>query len=237
VTNNRRKLFVLRVATSAAALLALAACRQVLGLDGEKSTLDDGGGADGEASEGASGDVPNGDGATSADGASNADGAKSDAMSKGDGGALDAAKGGDATQVISDWARWPMPATSPGAANYTLTTDTALDHTTNLMWQRDFSARILYSDAAAYCTSIANGGFNDWRVPTWIELVSIIDYGRTAPAIDPTAFPGVPSDWFWSSSVVGVSGLQQSVYFFQGNVVGLDTGMTQLWRVRCVRNP
>jgi len=32
--------------------------------------------------------------------------------------------------------------------------------------------------------------------------VTLIDYTRASTAIDPTAFPGVPPGWFWTSSVV-----------------------------------
>jgi Protein of unknown function (DUF1566) len=39
-----------------------------------------------------------------------------------------------------------------------------------------------------------------WRLPNVKELSSITDRTRAFPAIDPTAFPGTPSNWFWSSS-------------------------------------
>jgi hypothetical protein len=236
VTFHRRFKLVLTLAAACGIASGITSCRGILGLDGDEPLLPtDGGNGEGE------GGGVFADGASATDGNASGDGSAGgggDGSSASDASNADAAKGGDAAPVVtSDWARWPLPASSPGAANYTLTTDTALDKTTGLMWQRAFSARINYSGAAAYCTGISDGGFHDWRVPTWIELVSIVDYSRSAPAIDTTAFTGVPSDWFWSTTVVGTTGLQQSIFFFSGKVAGLDTTAAQLWRVRCVRNP
>jgi hypothetical protein len=42
-------------------------------------------------------------------------------------------------------------------------------------------------------------GLTGFRLPTRIELASIVDYARGAPAIDSTAFTAPPEP-FWSSS-------------------------------------
>ncbi|MDP2024647.1 DUF1566 domain-containing protein [Sulfuriferula sp.] len=41
---------------------------------------------------------------------------------------------------------------------------------------------------------------NNWRLPSLDELKSILDFSRTAPAIDTTAFPETPSAYFWTST-------------------------------------
>lgn len=43
-------------------------------------------------------------------------------------------------------------------------------------------------------------GATDWRMPTSKELDSIVDYGRSNPAIDPTFFPNTAATNFWSAS-------------------------------------
>jgi hypothetical protein len=42
------------------------------------------------------------------------------------------------------------------------------------------------------------GGFSDWRLPNKDELRSIIDYGRTNPAVDTAYFPNCQSDLYWT---------------------------------------
>jgi hypothetical protein len=43
-------------------------------------------------------------------------------------------------------------------------------------------------------------GFSDWRVPTLMELDSIVDAGRITPSIDSNYFPNTQSRRYWSSS-------------------------------------
>ena len=43
-------------------------------------------------------------------------------------------------------------------------------------------------------------GFSDWRVPTLMELDSIVDAGRINPSTDSNYFPNTRSSWYWSSS-------------------------------------
>jgi len=43
------------------------------------------------------------------------------------------------------------------------------------------------------------GGFSNWRLPNKDELRSIIDYGKTGPAVDTWYFPNTKSDLYWTS--------------------------------------
>ena len=66
-------------------------------------------------------------------------------------------------------------------------------------------------------------GATDWRMPTQNELMSIVDYGRVNPAIDPTYFPNTPASHFWSASADASSSLSSfawHVYFGNGNAFG-----------------
>ena len=39
-----------------------------------------------------------------------------------------------------------------------------------------------------------------WRLPNIKELASLSEKSKSNPAIDATAFPATPSNWFWSST-------------------------------------
>lgn len=146
--------------------------------------------------------------------ASSADGPSvNDAATATDAHGADAATGGDAHAPAADaasdagagaeggpavdkhaWNTWPMP--NPAAANlpepssYITTVDVVTDNVTHLEWQRDVPPTSLSWQAAiAACDALVLGGKSDWRLPTRIELLSLFDYTRVAPALDTTAFP------------------------------------------------
>jgi hypothetical protein len=108
---------------------------------------------------------------------------------------------------------------------------------TGLAWQRDVDpASYLWADAGALCAGLSLGGAS-WRLPTLIELLSIVDFTQPSPAIDPQAFPATPGDSFWTSSpVAGANGPSGQAWY-----VGFTTGFTYqghvdflTLRVRCV---
>ncbi len=106
------------------------------------------------------------------------------------------------------FACWPMPnpasADLPNASNYSdLGDGTVKDNVTGLLWQKavDMTTQKLAWDAAkSYCAALTLAG-HTWRLPTRIELLSIVDFTRVGSAIDSSAFPGTPSGaYHWTSS-------------------------------------
>jgi Protein of unknown function (DUF1566) len=138
------------------------------------------------------------------------------------------------------WATWPVPnfASSglPNPQSYDLkVAGTVLDQVTGLMWQRRVDpGNVTFDEANAKCDSLELGGYRDWRLPSRIELVSILDLAETQPSIDRDAFPATPSDWFWSSSV-GSDGPTTAwyVYFYFG--YPKTDERSSPFRARCVR--
>jgi formylglycine-generating enzyme required for sulfatase activity len=119
---------------------------------------------------------------------------------------------------------------------YTVTSGTVYDSKTKLTWQQAVPATT-YAWAAAktYCAGVgATLGGTGWRLPTRNELLTIVDYSRTNPSIDPTAFPPTLANQFWSSSPLAGS---SSNAWFVGFSFGYSVydGMSYPYNVRCVR--
>jgi len=145
----------------------------------------------------------------------------------------------DGGATVAAWATWPMPNSTPGLPNLqsfdTSRDDVAVDRITGLMWQRNVGANpTSFAGAKHECDRLTLAGHADWRLPSRIELVSILDLARVQPAVDPVVFPQTPNDWFWTSSAAA-GDLQSAwyVYFYFG-YPKTDLASNQFsWR--CVR--
>jgi hypothetical protein len=103
------------------------------------------------------------------------------------------------------------------------------------MWQRanDEVGRV-WDDAGFYCQDLDLGGYTDWRLPPQRELLTIVDYGRYLPAINPI-FYTYPNQVYWSGSTyAGNSFFVWSVHFSGTGFSGLEY-VHQPLEVRCVR--
>jgi hypothetical protein len=113
---------------------------------------------------------------------------------------------------------------------------TVTDNVTGLVWQKDVTSST-YGQAAAvfYCSGLNLANHDDWRLPSVIELVSVVDPGRFGPSIDETYFPSTSPSPFWSSSVSPLMpGDGFDVPFDAGNVSSDD--VSSLFNARCVRS-
>lgn len=134
---------------------------------------------------------------------------------------------------------------------------TISDNATGLMWQKcsngqtgsdcsgDTATSVVFDDgdgnlgiahqpAINYCDSLSLATHSDWRLPNVKELMSIVDYGRLTPAIDPSIFPNTQSDYYWSSTAYENStSTAWIVDFNDGHVSNAGMGANSF--VRCVR--
>jgi hypothetical protein len=129
----------------------------------------------------------------------------------------------------------PEAAGGEAAERYTLTDEVATDVVTGLEWQRHAVPEPLDWEAATrYCACLSLDGNNDWTLPSRAELVSIVDYTRQNPSLDPQAFPDTPPEWFWSASPTAEGEMRYwYVAFWDGNTHAAN--VDQLYRARCVR--
>jgi hypothetical protein len=142
-----------------------------------------------------------------------------------------------------NWAEWPVPnsevdvaAGAPNLESYSDNRDgTVTDNVTGLMWQQALPAtKYFWGDAVAYCPTLTLAGHSDWRLPSVIELASIVDLGQPNPTINPRYFPSTPSDFFWSASpLAGSSSYAWSVIFGNGHTA--RSLVSNANYVRCVR--
>jgi|HubBroStandDraft_1064217.scaffolds.fasta_scaffold99099_2 uncharacterized protein DUF1566 len=146
----------------------------------------------------------------------------------------------EAASPHETWAHWPMPNPDasiapdsstllPNPMAYDAAADgSVLDTVTGLTWEVGSQMASDYLGASSLCQGM------NMRLPTRIELVSLIDFTRS-PAIDSIAFPGTQPYAYWTSSVVwadaGSDAAVQywSVSFYDGLVAAMPATY-----VRCV---
>lgn|GEM_PF-3116247 len=148
----------------------------------------------------------------------------------------------------ANWAQWPMPNVptdvsngAPNAASYTDNGDgTVSDNVTGLIWQQVGSGPYTWSQAMVHCSPLALGGQKGWRLPTRIELLSLVDYsvvGSITPMINTTFFPTTLSSvYYWTSTPSAVPQSSQAwiVNFAQGGGGNIDM-TTATGYALCVR--
>lgn len=143
-----------------------------------------------------------------------------------------------------EWARWPVPPPNLADSQYKWTEETVIDKTTGLVWQRDVSgSTYTWADAKKHCEQLSLAGFSSgWRLPSRMELLTLVDYSRLEPAINIIAFPNTPyfSDpnnvskgHFWSLSPYAETGFAWSVSFRAGGYIKNAIDMS--FYTRCVR--
>jgi len=125
---------------------------------------------------------------------------------------------------------------------------TVKDNVTGLEWQGclaglsgdtcNYRPYMQYSwqYALAYCEALSWAGYYDWRLPDLKELLSISDYSKVHPSIDPNVFPATMETYYWTSTTY-LYDMKQAWYvdFSEGIILFLWERITFFF-VRCVRS-
>jgi hypothetical protein len=137
--------------------------------------------------------------------------------------------------------------------SYAVASSTVTDNVTHLVWQRVLpatydgctgnsdpsgvvGANCTLAEANQYCDSVMVSmmlGGSGWRLPTKIELESIVDETRKYPATDTLAFPNTAASGFWTATPY--RGQADSTWVVDFEVGYSLRNVDKFERVRCVR--
>jgi hypothetical protein len=112
----------------------------------------------------------------------------------------------------------------PNAHSFSATADEVTDAVTGLVWQRAADGTT-YDNATAikHCAALSSteAKAGSFRLPSVVELMTLIDYGRDLPSVDPS-FKGIqPTNYWTSTSVLGTQKLAWTVKLDFGEVLPL----------------
>jgi hypothetical protein len=143
-------------------------------------------------------------------------------------------------------AAWPDPVFTEGTGS---ASNCVTDNRTGLMWLKNPSgtARI-WGDALAYCENLdgsaGRGGYTDWRMPNFNEMVSLFDFGVVhttgvglLPEGHPLLGPSLGQEKVWCSTSVPWSPSTLCWIFNTGECLvsfggGKSQADTYVWPVR-----
>lgn len=120
--------------------------------------------------------------------------------------------------------------------NFTSLENLVYDSKTKLFWQDELIvSKLSWKRAIMYCKRLELGGFNDWRLPKIKEILSIVDYKKSEPALD-KSFKNIKfEDGFYWSITYDKNHKNQAflVEFYHGRVKTANINQAQY--IRCVR--
>lgn len=115
-----------------------------------------------------------------------------------------------------------------------------LDRETGLVWEKSPDRLTVYPwiDALAVCANKAVGGRKGWRLPSFVELSSLVDPNAISSPTLPVGHPFglIEAAFYWSAtSLTGPGGATNAWgVFFNNGIVGLNgkPGANFAWCVR-----
>jgi hypothetical protein len=136
-----------------------------------------------------------------------------------------------------------MPETSTSSVRpikYTIVSQNIVrDEVTKLEWQRGVSAApITVSSGArgAHCRTLEIDGQRGWRLPSTVELLTLLDYAKPVPRIDTTIFVGTPTGIANAGLVGGENSATSGRVNFDSGLIEPESITGYEYYVKCVRS-
>jgi len=144
--------------------------------------------------------------------------------------------GGEAGNFTMRW-----DTNNPSASRFTVLTDfggaAVRDNNTGLVWEQSPAMMATWTDARLQCVDKNVGGTRGWRLPSVVELASLIDGSQGAPMV-PVVFTGVQPAPYWSATTNAdsISSTSKLSVNFQDGKSGISAKSSSnfFW---CVRSP
>jgi hypothetical protein len=123
------------------------------------------------------------------------------------------------------------------AGTFVVDGEVVFDETTCLTWMKANTSGDPYAAAEAYCDGLTLGGYDDWRLPTAGEVVSIFKCDGTYPPVE-SVFE-VTGDGLWTTTETGTVAGDETKVCGAGQSSGqfYDFGKVGGQNTRCVRGP
>ena len=116
-------------------------------------------------------------------------------------------------------------------------TPTWLDPKTGIEWQYESVDEMSWNEALEYAQSLSLNGKDDWRLPTALELETLLDRSSLYNTLRPLMREEVPfrdTLSYWSSTTFAEHTKNAWIFMFDGAYV-LSYYKTSHYHVRCVR--
>lgn len=112
------------------------------------------------------------------------------------------------------------------------------DDSTKLQWEDSDSVRVVrksWDYGVNYCRSLILDGRSDWRLPRKNELLTLVDYSKSNPAIKENAFKNITANYYWSSTPNAALTNYAWHISFDTGLIGYSPKKNMEY-VRCVRS-
>jgi hypothetical protein len=132
-----------------------------------------------------------------------------------------------------------LPSTSRFTMLPEFNNEAVRDNNTGLVWERTpGGGGPTWADTVLYCLRKPIGGTMGWRLPSIVELTSLMDPTlMVSNFLPPGVFGGAAGLDFWSATTVADDPSRAWILSFQLNTIATSPKTTSMYAAWCVRGP